>query len=181
MFLFFVVSPTMLGLMAGMTQVNRCLEEYLKYWVFLGDDVLCFLILLFGSTVDTIQIYVSLERPGFLVQNCSTLRKFRSCSSSMVVDISFRSADADSHGLTIQKTTETLLLLLNTVIRASSIAPCIWQSCVRCSVFACGVPDYGFSGEMTSGMVSVCSTLWFDSGYMSASVYGGFWKNFTLF
>ena len=58
---------------------------------------------------------------------------------------SCRGAHSDSHGLTVQKTTETPLLLLNTVIRASSIAPCIWQTCVRCSVFAFGVQDYGIS------------------------------------
>ena len=81
-----------------------------------------------------------------------------------LVDFSCRGARADSHGLTILKTTETPLLLLSAVIRASSIAPCIWQSCVRCSVFAFGVQDYGISWEVTSGMVSVCNTPWFDSG-----------------
>ena len=35
--LFFVVRPKMLGIMAGMTQVNRGLEEYLKNWVLLGN------------------------------------------------------------------------------------------------------------------------------------------------
>ena len=39
--------------MAGMTQVNRGLEEYLKNWVLLGDDVKDFRIQLVGSTVDT--------------------------------------------------------------------------------------------------------------------------------
>ena len=32
-------------------------------------------------------------------------------------------------------------------------------------------PDYGFSCEFASGNIYVFSTLWFDSGYMSASVY----------
>ena len=50
--LFFVVRPKMLGIMAGMTQVNRGLEEYLKNWVLLGNDVTCFRIQLVGSTVD---------------------------------------------------------------------------------------------------------------------------------
>ena len=38
---------------------------------------------------------------------------------------------------------------------------------VTCTVFvfAFGVPDYGFSGQMTPGMGSVFNTLWFDSGY----------------
>ena len=51
--LFFVVRPKMLGIMAGMTQVNRGLEEYLQNWVLLGIDVICFRIQLVGSTVDT--------------------------------------------------------------------------------------------------------------------------------
>ena len=34
--------------------------------------------------------------------------------------------------------------------------------------------------EMTSGIIFVFSTLWFDSGHMSASVYRGFWKNFRF-
>ena len=38
-------------------------------------------------------------------------------------------------------------------------------------MFAFGVPDYGFSWEVTSGIIYVFSTLWFDSGYMSVSVY----------
>ena len=29
--------------------------------------------------------------------------------------------------------------------------------------------------------VSIFSAYWFDTGYMSASVYGGFWKIFTYF
>ena len=68
-----------------------------------------------------------------------------------------------------------LLLLLNTVIDVPVALvvqiPCIWQSLVPCSVFACGVPDYGFSCEFASGNIYIFSTLWFDSGYMSASVY----------
>ena len=102
--------------------------------------------------------------------DCRKLRKFRSCSSSLVVEFL----------VVVQrpfpKTTETLLLLLNTVIdvpvaqfvqvRAFSIAPCVWQSRVRCSVFACGVQDYGMFWVTSSGMFSVCYTPWFDSGYM---------------
>ena len=82
--LFFVVRPKMLGIMAGMTQVNRGLEEYLKILVLLGNDVICFRIQLVGSTVDA-DLCQSTEA-WFLVQNCNKLRKFRSCSSSMVVD-----------------------------------------------------------------------------------------------
>ena len=40
--------------------------------------------------------------------------------------------------------------------------------------------DYGIFWEMTSGMVSVCDTPWFDSGYMLVSVFEAFWKYFTL-
>ena len=42
--------------------------------------------------------------------------------------------------------------------------PCIWQSLVWCSVFACGGQDYGFS--WASGNIFVFSTLRFDSGHM---------------
>ena len=44
---------------------------------------------------------------------------------------------------------------------------------VTCTVFvfAFGVADYGFSGEMTPGMVSVFNTLWW---IQSASVYEAF-------
>ena len=52
-------------------------------------------------------------------------------------------------------------------VRTSAIAPCIWQSLVRCSVFAFGVQEYGFFWKTTSGIVSVFNTPWFDSGYMS--------------
>ena len=34
--------------------------------------------------------------------------------------------------------------------------------------------------EMTSRIISVFSTLWFDSGYMLVSVFEAFWKYFTL-
>ena len=51
--LFFVVRPKMLGIMAGMTQKDSCFEEYRKIVFFLRDDVICFRIQLFGSTVDT--------------------------------------------------------------------------------------------------------------------------------
>ena len=56
-----------------------------KNWVLLGDEVICFRILLF------VQVDTYLCQPAeawFLVQNCTKLRKIRSCSSSMVVDFS---------------------------------------------------------------------------------------------
>ena len=43
---------------------------------------------------------------------------------------------------------------------------------VTCSEFACGVQDYGFFWEMTSGG-AVFSASWFDSGYTVESVYEG--------
>ena len=52
---------------------------------------------------------------------------------------------------------------------------------VTCSVFAFGVQDSGLFWVMTSGNVPVFSAYWFNTGYMSASVYGGFWKIFTYF
>ena len=110
----------------------------------------------------------------FLVQNSRKLQL-------QFIDgrrFSCRDADADSHGLTIQKTTETQLLLLNTVIRASSIAPCIWQSCVRCSVFAFGVQDYGIFWEIP-GLFRIQLGSTVDT--CLASVHEAFWKIFTRF
>ena len=49
------------------------------------------------------------------------------------------------------------------------------------SVFAFGVQDFGLFWVMTSGNVPVFSAYWFNTGYMSSSVYGGFWKLFTYF
>ena len=88
-------------------------------------------------------------------------------------------------------TTETPLLLLNTVIdvpvaqfvlvSTSSVASCIWQSLVRCSVFAFGVQDYGIFWVITSVMVSVCSTPWSDSGYMLGVSLRGLVEEFHMF
>ena len=65
-------------------------------------------------------------------------------------------------------------------VRTSSIAPCIWQSLVRCSVFAFGVQVSGLFWVITSGKVPVFSAYWFNTGYMSTSVHGGFWNIHTL-
>ena len=46
---------------------------------------------------------------------------------------------------------------------------------VTCSVFAFGVQDSGLFWVMTSGNVPVFSAYWFNTGYMSTSVHGGFW------
>ena len=85
--------------------------------------------------------------------------------------VSCRGAEAVSHGPDCCRTTESPQLLFDKMIdvpvvqvvqvRASSLAPCIWQSRVRCSVFAFGGQDYGNFWE-----VSVCHTPWFGSGYM---------------
>ena len=158
---FLVFMPMMLGIMAGMTLVDSCIEEYTKIGPFW--EMTSF-VSVFGSSVrQWIHIYVSLQWPGLW---------FRSCSSSLVVEFP----------VVVQRpfpmSTETPLLLLNTVIdvpvaqvvqvRTSSVAPCIWQSLVRCSVFAFGVQEYGNFWE-----VSVCYTPWFGSGYM--------FGNFTRF
>ena len=47
-------------------------------------------------------------------------------------------------------------------------------------MFAFG-QDFGLFWVMTSGNVSVFSAYWFNTGYMSTSVYGGFWNNFSHF
>ena len=67
--LFFVVWPKMLGIMAGMTQKDSCLEKYSKMWFFLGDDVICFRIQLFGSTVDA-YLCQSSEAWSQTAENC---------------------------------------------------------------------------------------------------------------
>ena len=53
-----------------------------------------------------------------------------------------------------------------------------WQSLVRCLPAEYRILDFWV---MTSGNVSVFSAYWFNTGYMSTSVYGGFWKIFTYF
>ena len=49
---------------------------------------------------------------------------------------------------------------------------------VTCSVFASGVQDSGLLGDGFR-YVPVFSACWFNTGFVSASVYGGFWKNFS--
>ena len=56
--------PMMLGIMAGLTQVNRGLEEYMENWVYWE---MTSYVSVFSSLVrQWIQFYVSLQRPGFL-------------------------------------------------------------------------------------------------------------------
>ena len=52
---------------------------------------------------------------------------------------------------------------------------------VTCSVFAFRVQDSGLFWVLTSENVPVFSAYWFNAGYMSTSVYGGFWYFFTYF
>ena len=52
---------------------------------------------------------------------------------------------------------------------------------VTCSVFAFRVQDSGLFWVVTSGNVPVVSASWFNTGYMSTSVYGGFWYILTYF
>ena len=61
--LFLVVRLKMLCIMASMTQKDCCLEEYLKFGVFLGSYVICFRIQIF-LVRQWIHVYVSLQRPG---------------------------------------------------------------------------------------------------------------------
>ena len=49
---------------------------------------------------------------------------------------------------------------------------------VRCSLLEYRILDLWV---ITSGNVSVFSAYWFNTGYMSSSVYGGFWMIFTYF
>ena len=54
------------------------------------------------------------------------------------------------------------------------LSTCHWYLAATCSVLVlpeeCGG---GFFWETTSGFIPVFSTVWFDSGYMCLSVYGG--------
>ena len=43
--------------------------------------------------------------------------------------------------------------------RGFFLAPCIWESLARCSVFACGVKDYGPFWETTSRMLRIQLSL----------------------
>ena len=51
-------------------------------------------------------------------------------------------------------------------------------------LFGAGLPEEcvrRFFWESTSGMVSVFSAIWVDSGYMFWPVYGAFWKKSDVF
>ena len=52
---------------------------------------------------------------------------------------------------------------------------------VTCSVFAFRVQYSGLFWVLTSENVPLFSAYWFNTGYMSMSVYGGFWYFFTYF
>ena len=173
----FVFTPKMLGIMAGMTQVDSCIEEYREIGLFWEMTPLFpYSALWFDSGYIFRSVFSGLVY-GF---DCRKLLTFRSCSSSLVVEFP----------VVVQRpfpmTTETPQLLLNTVIdapvaqvvqvRTSSVAPCIWESLVRCSVFAFGVQEYGYFWE-----VSVCYTPWFDSGYTFGVSLRGFMEDFHTF
>ena len=65
--------------------------------------------------------------------------------------------------------------------RSSSTAPCIWQSLVRCSVFAVGVRDCGIFCEISSEWFPYATLLGSTVDTWLASVYEAFSKNFTRF
>ena len=57
-------------------------------------------------------------------------------------------------------------LFLRPLVSGSHLCGVFYDPTVSCSEFAFGVQEYGFFWKTNSGMVSVFSTLWFDSGYM---------------
>ena len=95
----------MLGIMAGMTQLNRCLEEYLKIGFFW--EVTSY-VSLFCSLIRQ-WMHVTLQRPGL----CSELQKTAEILQLQFIDgrrFSCRNAQADSHGLAVQQTMVSPLL-----------------------------------------------------------------------
>ena len=94
---------------------------------------------------------------------------------------------AVSHGLQDHRYSQLLDTVIDVPVAqvvqvsTSSVAPCIWQSLVRCSVFACGVQDGGYSWEMSPGLVSVFITPWFYSGYVFGVSLRGFLEEFHTF
>ena len=85
---------------------------------------------------------------------------------------------AGSQVQTVEKT-----LALPQLQLAGKCVPCYVPPylAVTRSVFAFGIQDFGLLCVMTSGNVSVFSAYWFNTGYMSTSVYRGFGKIFTYF
>ena len=93
--LFFVVRPKMLGIMASMTQVNRCLEEYLKIGFFW--EMTSYVSLFCSLVRQWIHIHVSLQRPV----SCTELQKtaeFPQLQFLIGHRHLFRGAEAVSHG-----------------------------------------------------------------------------------
>ena len=60
-------------------------------------------------------------------------------------------------------------------VRTSAMAPCFWQSLVRCSVFAFGVQEYGFFLKSTSGMFPYSILLGSTEDTCLASVFEALW------
>ena len=164
-----------------------------------------------GSTVDTnlrqftelfrisalclvqqwIHIYVSLQRPGLWFRTAETAEY----PQLQFIDgrrFSWRGADADSHGHAVQQTTETSLLLLNTVIHVpvarfvqvgtSAKAPCVWQS--PATVFGVRLLEYRImkiSGRSLLVWFPYAALIGSTVDTCLASVYEAFWNNFTRF
>ena len=82
--LFFVVRPKMLGIIAGMTEKDSCLEKYRKIGFFWE---MTSYVSVFSSLVRQWIHFLSVYRG--LVSDCRKLRSLRSCSSSLVIDVLF--------------------------------------------------------------------------------------------
>ena len=120
------------------------------------------------------------------VQICRKLRILRSCSSSLVIDIFFVPQWQFLMVQTIQQTTEIHQLLFDgrcpRYAGVQSLRCCRGEdfgaptvaartlSTTLCSVFARGVQDSGLFWENTPRYAVFCAS-WFNSGYMSTSVY----------
>ena len=57
-------------------------------------------------------------------------------------------------------------LFLRPLVSGSHLCGVFYDTSISCSKFALGVQEYGFFWKTTSGMFSVFSSPWFDSGYM---------------
>ena len=153
-----ILRPEMLGIMAGMdlkdsgalfvdsgsdmckARLAGLLPRYVFLWLSAGPLCSCSCRYdsegelprgvpqncVFSSLVrQWIQIYVCLQRPGFW------FRTAVNCGNSVVAAHRWSS------------------IFLSWCRCGFPWSYYIWQSCVRCSVFACGVPDFGLSGFRT--------------------------------
>ena len=158
--------------------------------------------------IDDVWTFSLCYRDRYVVLWYRKLWSFRSCSSSLA-STSFCSAEADPHGPVCSAdhgdfavaayfggrcpccagscrfsgaaVEKTLALPQLQLVEKSVTFYVSSYLAVTCSVFAFGVQDSGLFWVMTSGNVPVFRACWFNTGYMSTSVYGGFWKIFIRF